>query len=48
MRASAPEIRGTQVDVVLVVRIVQHAVELDLLDLGHGADVPGTKASVST
>src|SRR5207247_347904 len=30
----------TQVDMVLVVRIVQHAVELDLLDLGHRADVP--------
>ncbi len=31
---------GAQVDMVLVVRIVQHAVELDLLDLGHRADVP--------
>jgi hypothetical protein len=30
-----------QVDVVFVVRIVQHAVEFDLLDLGHRADVTG-------
>ena len=30
-----------QVDVVLVVRVVQHAVELDLVDLGDGADVAG-------
>jgi len=37
------EIERRQVDVVLVVRIVQHAVEFDLLDLGHGADGPGTK-----
>jgi len=35
-------------NVILVVRIVQHAVELDVLDLGHRADVPGTSASVST
>ena len=30
---------GAQVNVVLVVRVVQHRVELDLLDLGHRADV---------
>jgi len=34
------EFERPQVDMVLVVRIVQHAVELDLLDLGHRADVP--------
>jgi hypothetical protein len=28
-----------QMDVVLVVRIVQHAIELDFIDLGDGADV---------
>ena len=33
------ELERPHVDVVLVVRIVQHAVELDLVDLGHGADV---------
>ena len=33
------EFERLQVDVVLVVRIVQHAVELDFLDLGDGADV---------
>ena len=35
------ELQRAQVDVVLVVRIVQHGVELDLLDLGHRADVAG-------
>ncbi len=35
----AGEVEGYEVDVVLVVGIVEHAVELDLLDLGNGADV---------
>ena len=35
------EFEGHQVDVVLVIGIVQHAVELDFLDLGDGADVAG-------
>jgi hypothetical protein len=39
-RPSAWETRAAlQVDVVLVVRVVQHAVELDFIDLGDGADV---------
>ena len=32
---------GLRVDVVLVVRVVQHGVEVDLVDLGDGADVAG-------
>ena len=33
------EFERNQVDVVFFVRIMQHAVELDLLNLGDGADV---------
>ena len=32
---------GLQVDVVLVVRVVQHGVERDFVDLGDGRDVAG-------
>ena len=35
------ELERHEVDVVLVVRVVQHGVEVDLLDLGHRADVAG-------
>ena len=38
------ELEGPHVDVVLVVRVVQHAVELDLVDLGDGGDVAGHRA----
>ena len=37
------EIERLQVDLVLVVRIVQHGVEVDLVDLGHGGDVAGNR-----
>ncbi len=33
------ELERTHVDLVLVVRVVQHAVEIDLVDLGDGGDV---------
>ena len=35
------EIQRLQMDLVLVVRIVQHGVEMDFLDLGHAGDVAG-------
>ncbi len=35
------EFQRPHVDVVFVVRVVQHAIELDLLDLGDGGDVTG-------
>jgi hypothetical protein len=33
------ELERFEVDVVFVMRIVQYAVELDFIDLGHGAEV---------
>ena len=48
-RASAWGTRAAQVDVVLVVRVVQHRVEVDLVDLGDGARCrPAPRASIST
>ena len=41
------EFQRLQVDVVLVVRIVQHAVELDFLDLGDRTDLAGTSSLTS-
>ena len=38
------ELERPHVDVVLVVRVVQHAVEIDLVDLGHRRDVAGNRA----
>jgi len=35
------EIQRPEPDVVLVVAVVQHGVEVDVLDLGHGGDVAG-------
>ena len=35
------ELERHEVDVILVVRIVEHGVEVDLVDLGHRADVAG-------
>ena len=38
------ELERLHVDLVLVVRVVQHAVELDLVDLGHGRQVARHRA----